>query len=184
MRENLRRILLFIALGLAFLKFGYTNFKEKLNLQKNLYENLKQAYFQKIIQLEDLKAKTSKEPFQKSVTPPEEEILKILYSKEKDPFLLQLNLSREIKELAQRKNLKLEGLDLLAFPSGYKRITEIPLSLRVKGKTKDVLEFSMDLERLLQKKEKLYYFSEYSLSYYRDELTLNLKLSFFKSEVL
>jgi len=176
MRENLRKALFFIAIGLFFLKFGYTNFKEKLNLQKNLYENLKQAYLQKMLQL--------KRPWQKPEKPSEERILEALYSKKEDPFLLQLNLSREIKELAQRKNLKLEGLDLLAFPSGYKRITEIPLSLRVKGKTKDVLEFSMDLERLLQKKGKLYYFSEYSLSYYRDELSLSLKLSFFKSEVL
>ncbi len=183
-RENLRRALLFFAIGLAFLKFGYTPFKEKLSTKKELYKELTQAYLQKKYQLSLYqKGKKALEFSFQNMTTQDEEFLKNLYPKNADPFLLQLNLSKEIKNLAEKKNLKLEGLDLLSLPTGYKRLTEIPLLLRVKGKTKDVLEFSGELERFLQKRGKLYYFTEYSLSEGRGELSLTLKLSLFKSEV-
>lgn len=185
MRNTLRTFLILLIIGLAFLRFGYLPYKQKLSEKKELYSELTQAYLQKRANFQRIKMSgTLKKDFKKSPENKEiEKVYRLVYPKSEDPFLLQIKISKDLKGLAEKKGVKVQGLDFLSFPAGMKRLTEIPLVLKGRGKTKDVLEFLEEVEKYFYQKEKFYKVSELVLRESRGELELNLKISVFKSEV-
>lgn len=179
-REVLRTFLILLALGLVFLRFGYVPYKEKLKAKKELYAELSEAYQNKKALLAKKRPIKPSEPQVKEEKP---EILTFLYPKKEDPFLLQITIARDLKEMAEKEKLQIQGLDMLSFPAGYKRLTEIPVVLKARGKIKDVLSYLEKVEEYFYRKQKFFRVSELTLYESRGQLDLTLKISVFKSEI-
>lgn len=179
-RVTLRTFLILIALGLLFLKLGYQPYKRKLEEKIKLYYDLRAATIQKRILFE--KRATSKNPSQEmDVLEASKAVLEV-FPKEKDPLLLQVELSKVLTDLAEKRGLKTEELDLI-LPSSGKRLVEIPIFMRTRGPVKNTLEYLEEVQNFLRKKEKFYKISELTLSFSGNELALSLKISVFKSKL-
>lgn len=176
-RETLRLILIYIIFILLFLKFGVFPLKESLEEKKKVYLEYAETYFQKKALLEK-KKEIIEEVSEKAQENLKEEIPGYIYPKEADPFEIQLKLAEEIKNIAQNKKLEILGFDLLPLSYG-KRLTEISLSFRLKGKPKDAIEFL----KILEKREKKIFFKELTISESARQVNLNFTLSVFKSEI-
>lgn len=176
-REIVRKILFYLILSLFLIKFALLPMKRALTYQKELYQEYLSQYRQKNDLLERKKREylsQEKTPFAENAT----SIPSYLYSKEEDPLSIQLNL---VKKLITK--LKSYHLELLRFelpPISYgKTVTEIPVSLHFKGKPKDVLNFFKDLEQ----EEKKLYIRDCTISESTRNLTVNLVITTFKSEI-
>lgn len=179
-RETLRVFLFLVALGLFFLKLGYKPYQEKLEERKKLYLDLRQTFFQKR-KLLQTKGNLTQETleFSSNQTP---KVLTEIFSKSEDPFLIQIKISKDLKDMAEKKGLKVEGFDLLSFPAG-KRLLEIPFQIRTRGAVKNTLDYLEEVQNYFKEKEKYFKISELTLSESRNELNLILKVSVFKSEL-
>jgi len=182
-RETLRAILVLIALGLFLLKFGYQGYEKRLQEKKKLYHELRQALFQKELLLK------KESPVSGSLEDKEDSLIKQalseVFPKKEDPLILQVEVSKTLTELAEKKGLKAEGFEFLA-PSSGKRLTEIPILIRTSGPIKNTLEYLEEVQNYLKKKNKFYKIKEFSLAttgFAEKELRLTLQISFFKSEI-
>ncbi|MEZ0344823.1 MAG: hypothetical protein ABWJ99_08510 [Caldimicrobium sp.] len=180
-KEILRTFLVLLALGLFFMRFGYVPYKEKLKTKKELYRELSEVYLNKKTLLSkqqkfsptELKNKEEEKPY----------FLTLLFPKEEDAFLLQIKIAKELSKMAEKHNLQVQGVDMLSFPSGTKRLLEIPFIIKVRGKVKDVLTYLEKVEEYFYNKEKFFKISELTLYESRGQLDLTLKISVFKSEI-
>ncbi|MCX8042434.1 MAG: hypothetical protein N3A56_08125 [Thermodesulfobacteriaceae bacterium] len=179
-RQTLRIFLFLLALGLFFLKLGYQPYQKRLEEKKKLYSELNQALLQKKLLLQ-LKGNLTFKALD-SLSNQTPKIPSEIFSKKEDPFLLQIKISKDLRDLAEKRGLKVEGLDLLSFPVG-KRIMEIPLLIRLRGPVKDTLNYLEEVQEYFRKKERFFKISELYLSESRNELSLTLRLSVFKSEL-
>jgi len=186
-QQALRTFLILIIFGLLLLKFGYQNQQQKILEKKKLLFELRQALLQKKLQFSKNNA-TLGDPKSASLyffNNTERQILSQLYSKNEDALLLQIKLSKSLNELAERKGLRTQGLEILNLKQ-EKNVTEIPILIKTKGPIKNTLEYLREVEIFLQKRKKFYKLKELSLHISgatEKELELILRISFFKSEI-
>lgn len=169
-------ILFMVVLLLLFIKFGILPSKEKLETKKRTLSELQEAYEvkKKSLLIGEVKAEASELNYQKQIR---EDFSSYLYSRDKDPLLVQLQLSKKIPELAGNSTLRIESIELLPLNQGNYTI-EVPLNVKISGKTKEVISFLENLERFfISEEKKICKLREVSLKEKNRELQLTLQIS-------
>lgn len=175
MRQQLRKVLIFIALTLLIFNIGIKNSQKKLTENKELYAELiylynrtKKAYLQRVS--EDVKNTPYKQvPFE-------------IFSSKEDPYLVQVGIVKDITELAQKKGLKVEKIDFLSLVEG-KTLVEVPIKLKASGPAKEILELLYDIETYFRKKGKFYRVVEIRITENKRELMLEYHFSVYVGKV-
>jgi len=186
-QQTLRSFLILIILGLLLLKVGYQGYQKKLSEKKKLYQDLRQALLQKRLLLEKNQPllPSSKDGGLSDSSRVDTHFLDELFPKMEDPILLQVEISKALIELAEKKGLKPQGLEFLN-PVPGKRLSTIPIIVRAEGPIKNTLEYLEEAQAFLRKKKRFFRIDELSLyttGYAEKDLRLTLKVSFFKSEL-
>lgn len=180
-KEAFKVALIYILVILGLIKVIIVPGKNKLEDKKRGYEGYVEIYFQKKRLLE--KRKKMYKAFSSNQTSSEtaleqEKLPPFLYAKSDDPIEVQLNLITYVKKLAEEHKLEMPSFNLLPIYYG-KRLVEIPVSFKLKGSTKNILEFI----KKLQSFQKDIYFKEVLINENRRQINLDLTLSVLKSEI-
>lgn len=175
-KEILKRLLLYVLMVLALIRFLLIPAKNSLNKERELFESYKHKLRQKELQLakiQEIANKTEQDLNNSSKLIPAH-----IYSREVDPFELQLRLLKDLLKVIQEKKLDLQSFSLPSISYG-KTITEIPVELKFSGRPKDVFS----LFDYLEKQEKRVYIKDCTISESFRRLFVSVTITVIKSEI-
>lgn len=175
-REDLRKVGFYIVILLALANFVIKPLQIDLKHTETRFYQLKQTYLLRKELYEKRLALTKSQP--KKDAELEHNILALLYPKSDSYTIIRGKLMKSLTSKAEEKNLVVQSFEFLEVKrSEY--LSEIPISLRLKGQIKPLLELIKELET----SEKLILVRQLEISPSRPDYNINLMLSVFRSEL-
>jgi len=172
-REDLRKIGIYLIIVLSIANFVIRPLNSKIKRNKEMLLELKQTYLLKK-ELYEKKLYFS----QISQVTDEPKSLSLLYPKDISYNLIRTKVLKWLIKKAEEKGLTVRSFEILEPKKGQK-LTEMNVSLRLKGKIKSFLEYL----KMVESHDKLILIRNLELYLSRQECNINITFSFFRREM-